>query len=100
MEIPSPDPRFALLGGLAAGVASERFRRSVGRGIGYVARGVLVVGGPVGIVFRDVYDSAREVAAPKQKPRSQRTAKAAHSFRVTCGSEAPARRISSKASRT
>jgi hypothetical protein len=77
MEIPSPDPRIALRGGLAAGVASERFRRTGGRGIGYVARGVLVGGGPVGNVGRDIYDSAREVAAPRPKPKSRRTAQAA-----------------------
>jgi hypothetical protein len=64
MELPSPDPRVTLIAGLAAGVASPPFRRAVGRGIGYAARGVMKVGGPVATVGRDVYESAREVAAP------------------------------------
>ena len=84
MDIPSPDPRLALLGGLAAGLASERFRRTVGHGVGYVARGVLVAGGPVARpvarMGRDMFESAREVAAPpKGAAKSQRTAKAAAS---------------------
>jgi hypothetical protein len=70
MELPSPDPRIAVLAGITAGVMSPRIRRTVGRGIGYAARGVMKVGAPVAVVGRDIYDSARETAAPAP-PRSR-----------------------------
>ena len=57
------DPRLALLGiGLAA-VASERVRKGVGRGIGYVAAGTAAVTGPVVHAGRDIVEEAREVAS-------------------------------------
>jgi hypothetical protein len=43
---------------------SPRFRRTVGRGIGYVARGAMTVGSPFAGVGRDIYDTARAVATP------------------------------------
>jgi hypothetical protein len=70
MELPIPDPRIALLAGVTAGILSPGFRRTMGRGIGYVARGVMTVGGPFAGIGRDIYDSAREVAAPP-KPRGK-----------------------------
>jgi hypothetical protein len=76
MEINSPDPRFAILGGVAAGLASERVRRTLGRGLGYAARGVLIVTGPVVGAGRDVYDSARDAARPPKETRPTRPAKA------------------------
>jgi hypothetical protein len=63
VDIPSPDPRVALLAGVAAGVASPRVRRVVGTGLGYAARGVMVVGAPVAGAGRDIYSSARRVAS-------------------------------------
>jgi hypothetical protein len=63
MELPSPDPRIALLAGVTAGIMSPRLRRAVGRGIGYAARGVVTVASPFAGIGRDIYDSAREVAA-------------------------------------
>jgi hypothetical protein len=36
----------------------------VGRGIGYAARGVMTVASPFAGAGRDIYASAREVAAP------------------------------------
>jgi hypothetical protein len=63
VEIPSPDPRVALVAGVAAGVASPRVRRVVGTGIGYAARGVMTLGAPLAGAGRDIYASAREVAS-------------------------------------
>ena len=64
MELPSPDPRIALLAGVTAGIMSPRLRRAVGRGIGYAARGAISVASPFAGAGRDIYASAREVAAP------------------------------------
>jgi hypothetical protein len=72
VEFPIPDSRVALLAGVAAGAASPRFRRTVGRGLGYVARGVITIGAPVGRMGRDVYDSARQVAAPQEVKRTEK----------------------------
>lgn len=57
------DPRMAVLSLAIAAVASERVRRGVGRGIGYVAAGTMKVGGTVVDAGRDIVDEAREVAA-------------------------------------
>ena len=57
------DPRLALLGGGVAVVASERIRKGVGRGIGYVAAGTMAVTGPVVRAGRDIVEEAREVAS-------------------------------------
>jgi hypothetical protein len=73
VELPIPDPKVALLAGLAAGAVSPRFRRTVGRGLGYAARGVITIGAPVGRIGRDVYDSAREVASPPDAKRTENT---------------------------
>ena len=56
------DPRLALLSLGVATVASERVRKGVGRGIGYVAAGTVAVTGPVVHAGRDIVDEAREVA--------------------------------------
>jgi len=64
MDLPSPDPRIALVAGVGTGIVSPRFRRAVGRGIGYLTRGLMKVGAPLTAAGRDVYESAREVAAP------------------------------------
>jgi hypothetical protein len=75
MELNSPDPRFAILGGIAASLASERVRHTLGRGLGYAARGALIVTGPVVNAGRDVYDSARDVARPPTATKPTRPAK-------------------------
>jgi hypothetical protein len=74
MELAIPDARIALFAGVAAGIISPRLRRTVGRGIGYAARGVMTVGGPFAGTGRDVYDGAREVAAPKAEGKARATA--------------------------
>ncbi len=69
------DPRLALIGVGVAIVASERVRKAVGRGVGYVAAGTMKVGGPVAHAAEDIYDEARHVAghdgAPPAKPRAK-----------------------------
>jgi hypothetical protein len=70
VEIPSPDPRVAVLGAVAASVASPRVRHAVGSGIGYAARTVMTLGAPVAAAGRDIYDSAREVASPEKPATS------------------------------
>jgi hypothetical protein len=72
VDFPIPDARVALLAGVAAGAVSPRFRRTVGRGLGYAARGVITIGAPFGRMGRDVYDSAREVAAPQEAKGSEK----------------------------
>lgn len=57
------DPRLGLLAAGAAVVGSERVRKTVGRGAGYAASGVMKVGGPVVGAGRDIYAEARVVAA-------------------------------------
>ena len=56
------DPRLALLSLGVAAVASERVRKGVGRGIGYLAAGTVAVTGPVVHAGREIVDEAREVA--------------------------------------
>ena len=74
------DPRFALIAGIGSAMASERVRRTVGRGAGYVAKGALYVGGPVIHAGQEIFEEAREVAAPhngagaKRAPRSKAAA--------------------------
>ena len=59
------DPRLGLLAAGAAAVSSERFRKTVGRGLGYAASGALAVGGPIARPLinagRDIVDEARAV---------------------------------------
>ena len=74
MEIPSPDPRVALLTGVAVSIASPRVRRVVGSGLGYAARGALAIGAPVVAAGRDIYGNARDVASPPKLPPSPDTA--------------------------
>ena len=70
MEIPSPDPRVAILAGVAASIASPRVRRAVGSGLGYAARGVLTIGAPFVAAGRDIYGNARQVASQSSAPSS------------------------------
>jgi hypothetical protein len=65
MELPTPDPTTTLIVGIAAGIAAPPVRRTVGRGIGYAARGVMAAGAPVINIGRDIYDNARDVASPQ-----------------------------------
>jgi hypothetical protein len=62
------EPRIALMMGIGGAiVGSERVRHAVGRGVGYAARGVTVVAGPIARpVMRaseDLVDEARRTAA-------------------------------------
>jgi hypothetical protein len=57
------DPRLALLGLGVAALSSERVRKGVGRGIGYVAAGAVAVSDPVVHVGRDIVEEARAVAS-------------------------------------
>ncbi len=72
------DPRLMAIGAGVAVVASERARKVVGRGIGYVAAGTMKVGGPVAHAAEDIYDEARHVAAhngtTQAKPRAKSAA--------------------------
>jgi hypothetical protein len=74
------DPRLALLTLGVAAVTSERVRKTVGRGIGYVAAGTMTVGGTVAHAGRDIVDEAREVASHNG------TAKPAARKKATAGS--------------
>jgi hypothetical protein len=56
------DPRLALISLGAAAVASERVRKGVGRGIGYVAAGTMAATGAVVHAGRDIMEEAGEVA--------------------------------------
>jgi hypothetical protein len=76
------DPRMAVIGVGAALVGSEKVRRTVGRGVGYVAAGAAKVGAPIVAPVvnagRDMVGEAREVAvgngqAPAGRPRPSRT---------------------------
>ena len=70
---------LALLSLGVAAVTSERVRKTVGRGIGYVAAGTMTVGGSVVHAGRDIVDEAREVASPNgtAKPAARKKATAA-----------------------
>ena len=57
------DPRVAVLGLGVAALASERVRKGVGRGIGYLAAGTVAVTDPVVHAGRDIVAEAREVAS-------------------------------------
>ena len=57
------DPRLALLSLGVAAVSSERVRKGVGRGIGYVATGAMTVGGTVVHAGQEIVEEARETAA-------------------------------------
>lgn len=52
------DPRLGLLAAGAAAVSSERVRKTVGRGVGYAASGVIAVGGPIA---RPMVDAGRDI---------------------------------------
>ena len=52
------DPRLGLFAAGAAAVSSERVRKTVGRGVGYAASGVIAVGGPIA---RPVIDAGRDI---------------------------------------
>jgi hypothetical protein len=69
-----PDPKVALIAGVIAGMVSPPVRRAVGKGVGYAARGAIVVTKPVAHVGRDIYDSAREVATPDGGRRTTKRA--------------------------
>ena len=73
------DPRLALLSVGIAAVASERVRKGIGRGIGYVAAGTMTIGGTVVHAGRDIVDEAREVASHNgtTKPAASRKKAAA-----------------------
>jgi hypothetical protein len=74
------DPRLAVITVGAALVGSEKVRRTVGRGVGYVAGGAAKVGAPivrpVVNAGRDIVGEAREAAAGNghapSRPRSSR----------------------------
>lgn len=69
------DPRFALLGVGVAAVTSERVRKGVGRGIGYVAAGAMTAGGTVAHAGQEIFDEAREVATHNSAGKPRRAAK-------------------------
>ncbi len=71
------DPRLGLLSVGIAAVASERVRKGIGRGIGYVAAGTMTIGGGIVHAGRDIVDEAREVAGHDGKPTSAATRKKA-----------------------
>jgi hypothetical protein len=52
------DPRLGLIAAGAAAVSSERFRKTVGRGLGYAASGAIAVGGPIA---RPVVNAGRDI---------------------------------------
>lgn len=74
------DPRVAAIAAGGALIGSERVRRLIGRGFGYVAAGALRVGSPVVDAGRQVVDEARMVAreqgdgARRTIPRGRATA--------------------------
>jgi hypothetical protein len=69
------DPRLALLSLGVAAVASERVRKEVGRGIGYVAAGTMALTGPVVNAGRDIVEEAREVTGRNGAPSSSRSSR-------------------------
>ena len=76
------DPRLGLLAAGAAAVSSERFRKTVGRGLGYVASGAMALGGPIARPVvdagRDIFEEARTVSnGGSAKARSSRSKSAA-----------------------
>jgi hypothetical protein len=74
VEIPIPDPRVALLAGVAASIASPRVRPVVGTGFGYAARGALAIGAPFIAAGRDIYGNARDVASAPKPPSPMESA--------------------------
>jgi hypothetical protein len=73
------DPRLAVIAAGAALVGSERVRKIVGRGFGYVAAGAIRVGSPAVNAGRQVVEEARdvaghEVASRRQMPRPKASA--------------------------
>jgi hypothetical protein len=69
------DPRLGLLAAGAAAVSSERFRKTVGRGLGYAASGALAVGGPIARPLvnagRDIVEEARTVTDGRGSTRAR-----------------------------
>jgi hypothetical protein len=69
------DPRLGLVAAGTAIVGSERVRKAVGRGAGYVAAGAIKVGGPVVRPVidagRDIVDEARDVAVGDGSTRAR-----------------------------
>jgi hypothetical protein len=70
-----------LIGAGVAVVGSERVRKVVGKGIGYVAAGTMTVGRPVAHAAEDIYDEARHVAAHDGSTRAKPRAKSAAAAR-------------------
>ncbi len=70
------DPRLALLTAGTAAVASERVRKTVGRGLGYALAGTIKVAGPVArpvvAAARDITDEARGVVKEDSSQRRPR----------------------------
>jgi hypothetical protein len=69
------DPRLALLSLGIASVTSERVRKGVGRGLGYVAVGAMTVGGAVAHAGQDIVEEAREVAGQNGRSKATRSRK-------------------------
>jgi hypothetical protein len=73
------DPRLGMIAAGAAAVSSERFRKTVGRGLGYAASGAIAVGGPIARPLvdagRDIVEEARAVTngGGSTKSRSSRS---------------------------
>ena len=69
------DPRLGLLAAGAAAVSSERFRKTVGRGLGYAASGAMAVGGPIARPLvdagRDIVQEARVVTNGSRSTKSR-----------------------------
>jgi hypothetical protein len=69
------DPRLGLFAAGAAAVSSERVRKTVGRGLGHAASGVMAVGGPVARPVvdagRDIVDEARAVTNGSKSSNSR-----------------------------
>jgi hypothetical protein len=70
MEFLEFDPRVLLIAGGVAIVGSERVRKTVGRGVFYVAAGAMKIGSPVVDAGRDILSEARDVASPDGKAKS------------------------------
>jgi hypothetical protein len=80
------DPRLAVITGVGAAlVGSERVRKTVGRGLGYVAGGAAKVGAPIARPVvnagRDIVGEARMAAAGNgrapSRPRSSSSKRSA-----------------------
>jgi hypothetical protein len=70
------DAGVALLVGVGAAiVGSERVRRTIGRGAGFVAGNAMKLGSPVIHAGQDIVEDARDVAAPHARAGQARSSR-------------------------